>query len=145
MAKNENEISETEAKKMFEIVLWYSKMQGYPQRGSESFIFFGSEEWVNYCNDNNEDKCPQEWIGNAGTTDPSILVVPIGTFVDDENEDAVTWGVFRNAGIKPAANFLAGITSFSIPYERRATVAKLAAQIVMDERNQRHGHRSVLR
>lgn len=60
----------------------------------------------------------------------------------NENEETVTWSVFRNAGVKQAASFLVGIASFNSPLERRTTVAKLAIQIVTDERNQKHGSAS---
>ncbi len=142
MAKNKNEIAETEVKKMFETVLWYSKLHGYIRSISDSFEFFDPEEWVDYGNDHNENKCPEEWVGDTGTTDPGILVVSIGAFMHNENEETVTWSVFRNAGVKQVASFLVGIASFNIPLERRATVAKLTIQIVTDERNQKHGSAS---
>lgn len=132
MNENLNEVTTAEVKKMFKAVLWYSRIHGYLKQNSNSFEFFGPDEWVVYCNENNEQKCPDEWVGDTDNTDPSIIVAPIGTVIDEQNQQAVAWGVFRNAGVNRAADFLVSITSFRIPQRRRAQVAKLAKQIALD-------------
>ena len=134
MNANQSEITAAEVKMMFDDVARFAGLHGRMQCASDDLQFFGPEEWLNYFREYNEPEFPEEWVGDTGNTDPGCLVVPVGIIMDEECSEAVTWGVYRNAGIGRAANFIAEIPSFGIPPELRAEAAKSAKRTVSDYR-----------
>lgn len=130
MNAHQTEVTPAEVKMMFEVARLYAGMHGCMARAPDALQFFGPEEWLNHCREYNEPECPEEWAGDTGNTDPSILVMPSGTIMDEECPEAMTWGVYRNAGIDRAADFIVAMPSFNIPHALHTKVAELAKQMV---------------